>query len=157
MDGVAEKSYFLQPGFIFVSRDPYRIQTVLGSCVAVCLWDEALLFGGMNHFIHARPWAGQRNAQFGLFSVPHLLRVMIDKGARRSNLVAHVAGGAESPGLASGIGRDNAALALELLRQWTIPVGCVDVGGSRGRKVVVSNRTGELSLSVIESARGVRR
>jgi chemotaxis receptor (MCP) glutamine deamidase CheD len=31
------EKYFLHPGYIFISRNPYLIHTVLGSCVAVCL------------------------------------------------------------------------------------------------------------------------
>ncbi|MEI6986387.1 MAG: chemotaxis protein CheD, partial [Rhodospirillaceae bacterium] len=41
----------LLPGDIYCDRTPQYLGTVLGSCVAVCLWDSQLRFGGMNHYL----------------------------------------------------------------------------------------------------------
>ncbi len=50
MEGL-ENNFHLQPGEIFVSGNGTSITTLLGSCVAVCLWDEKKKIGGMNHVI----------------------------------------------------------------------------------------------------------
>jgi len=42
--------YFIKPGYIFVSAKPAIISAVLGSCVSVCIYDNKLKTGGMNHF-----------------------------------------------------------------------------------------------------------
>src|SRR5205814_10110548 len=42
---------YLQPGQLHVSAEPTVISTVLGSCVAVCLWDAERSIGGANHYL----------------------------------------------------------------------------------------------------------
>jgi chemotaxis protein CheD len=39
------------PGEYFVSSENMVIMTVLGSCIAACIWDPHLNIGGMNHFM----------------------------------------------------------------------------------------------------------
>ena len=39
------------PGEYFVSGENIVIMTVLGSCIAACLWDSRARVGGMNHFM----------------------------------------------------------------------------------------------------------
>jgi chemotaxis protein CheD len=48
--GERQRAYLL-PGQLHVSADPCQIRTILGSCVAICLWDSHLGVGGMNHFL----------------------------------------------------------------------------------------------------------
>ncbi|HON11080.1 MAG TPA: chemotaxis protein CheD, partial [Chitinispirillaceae bacterium] len=52
MEFVHRETYYLHPGYIYISRQQETIQTVLGSCVAVCLWDQSQKCGGMNHFLY---------------------------------------------------------------------------------------------------------
>ena len=40
--------HFLYPAELYVSKTPYQINTILGSCVAVCLFDPVTKIGGMN-------------------------------------------------------------------------------------------------------------
>src|SRR5689334_18231371 len=42
---------FIMVGEVYVSRRPANLITVLGSCVAVCLWSAEMKLGGMNHFL----------------------------------------------------------------------------------------------------------
>ena len=39
------------PGQYYAGAGHGSISTVLGSCVATCLWDPVLRIGGMNHFM----------------------------------------------------------------------------------------------------------
>src|SRR5882724_7584613 len=48
--GERQRAYLL-PGQLHVSADPCQIRTILGSCVAICLWDSHQHIGGMNHFL----------------------------------------------------------------------------------------------------------
>ncbi len=142
-------SYYLQPGYIFVSRKPSTVRTVLGSCVSVCLWDRKMRWGGMNHYIYSRPWSGQRNAQFGAISIPYMIKMVMDQGSSKADLAAHVVGGAQNPHLAKEIGKDNVKVALEVLEKWSIPVFIKDTGGERGRKAVFNTGTGDLSVQIM--------
>ena len=49
------------PGEYFVSTEDILITTVLGSCIAACIWDAKARAGGMNHFmLPERPRASRR-------------------------------------------------------------------------------------------------
>lgn len=45
------KKITLNIGDIVVTREPFLLETTLGSCVAVCLWDKELKIAGMNHYM----------------------------------------------------------------------------------------------------------
>lgn len=149
----AERRFFLQPGQIFVSDEPYRVFTVLGSCVAVCVWDAVRGFGGMSHQIYPRAQDGRGGSAFGAQAVPHLLRLLGEMGARREDLRAHVVGGGTNPLLDSRIGEENAALAEAILTTARIAVVSRDVGGQLGRKVAFATFSGEIAVYKIERIR----
>lgn len=138
------KQYFLQPGFIYVSKENYLINTVLGSCISVCIWDCKLNFGGMNHYIYSRDKHGERNAKFGDVSIPYLIKLMRDYGAEIENLRAHVVGGGFNPELGCKIGNENSEIALEILKAYNIIVVTKDLGEATGRKVIFNNFNGEI-------------
>ncbi|MBD3322861.1 MAG: hypothetical protein GF350_17310 [Chitinivibrionales bacterium] len=41
-------TYNLETGYVFIADNGTIIRTVLGSCVAVCLWDSARMAGGLD-------------------------------------------------------------------------------------------------------------
>lgn len=43
------KNIHLQPGDYFWGDENYRIKTLLGSCVAICVWHPTRKIGGMSH------------------------------------------------------------------------------------------------------------
>lgn len=147
------KNFYLQPGFIFVSQEPYFIHTVLGSCVSVCLWDSINRFGGMNHYIYSSCNNGEPNGRYGDVSLPHLLKLMTDMGAKKINLRAHLIGGARNVQLNSLVGDDNIVLAEKWLKKNRIQVVTKDVGGESGRKVVFHNQSGEIYVYRVEQVR----
>ena len=138
------ESYFLQPGYIYANREAVFLNTVLGSCVAVALWDRKLQFGGMCHFIYPVQGKNSRNAQYGDVSIPYLVHLMRDLGSKKSDLMAHVVGGGVNPDFNSYIGEKNAKLAEEILKKLQIDITTLDVGGSVGKKTSFNTLTGEL-------------
>jgi chemotaxis protein CheD len=138
--------HFLYPGTIFAEPQQYQISTVLGSCVAVCLWDHVARMGGMNH-IMLPFWNGEGLAtpKYGNIAMERLLAKVLAIGCRRDCLVAKVFGGANVSGTGLEvymIGDRNITLALEMLEEFRIPVVAKDVGGRVGRKVVMNSETG---------------
>ncbi len=140
------KTYFLQPGYIFASQELHLIHIVLGSCVAVCLWDSNKKFSGACHFIYPTAIHGETNGKFGELAIPHLLRLMQDLGSDLSHLKAHVIGGAHNVNLNSAIGTDNIAIAERTLAKYHIKVVTKEVGGTYGRKVVYNTMTGKVFI-----------
>jgi chemotaxis protein CheD len=138
-DTGARPQVYLHAGQLAVAAEPTAIVTVLGSCVAVCLWDPATRVAGVNHFLLPHHVERERSARFGNVAVPQLVDAVVRAGATRSGLVAKVFGGACVLGAirrARRLGDENVALALHLLDEARIPVLDRDVGGERGRKLV---------------------
>ncbi len=149
----SERKFFLQAGQIFVSDEPYRIFTVLGSCVAVCVWDLERGFGGMSHHIYPRAPRGRGGSAFGAQAVPHLLRLLLDLGSRRENLRAHLVGGGAHPRMGGDVGQENVDVAEGVLARQRIALVSRDVGGPMGRKVAFSTFSGEIAVYKIERIR----
>jgi chemotaxis protein CheD len=150
---------YLHPGQAFVSAEPAVLSTILGSCVAVCLWDSSLRAGGMNHFLLPTPMGPEPDApRFGSAAVPLLLERMYALGARRSTLQAKVFGGAWLSDAFQGgddhLGRRNADIALRLLRAEGIAVVAEDLGGRRGRKVLFDTHEGTAWVRLVGERRG---
>ncbi len=81
-------------GEVFVSEKPTWISTVLGSCVAVCLYDEEVRIGGMNHFMLPTPNDDTVICnRYGIHSMELLINSLMKKGADRRRLKAKVFGG----------------------------------------------------------------
>ena len=150
---VDSKNYFLQPGYIFVSQDLHLVHIVLGSCVAVCLWDSQKNFGGACHFIYPTAKVGQTNGKIGELAIPHLIRMMQDLGADLSHLRAHVIGGASRIDFNSTIGTDNAAFVGATFDKLHIKVVTKEVGGTYGRKVIYNTMTGKIFVYQTEDIR----
>ncbi len=131
---------YLHAGQLVVAAQPTAITTVLGSCVAVCLYDPKMRVGGVNHFLLPHHVERERSARFGNVAVPALVDEVLRAGASRSAIVAKVFGGASVLGTAGrrsrNLGEENAILALRLLADLRIPILDADLGGARGRKLV---------------------
>ncbi|MHB8120854.1 MAG: chemotaxis protein CheD [Desulfuromonadaceae bacterium] len=138
--------HFLFPGTIFADPLEYQISTVLGSCVAVCLWDHVARRGGMNHMMLPL-WNGEGLAtpKYGNIAMEKLLSKMLSVGCHREHLVAKIFGGANVSGTGLEvfmIGDRNVTLALQMLEEFRIPVVAKDVGGQVGRKIIMNSETG---------------
>lgn len=149
--------YFLKPGYIYISRTPTLISTVLGSCVAICLWDRKREYGGMNHFLY--PLAREpreATARFGNVAVKALFRLLIEEGSREKDLEAQIFGGAclsDSPRETMEISEKNVLIGREVLVRNKIPIVSEDVGGSKGRKLVYNTLTNEVVVLRVERLR----
>lgn len=141
---------YLFPAEIFVSSEPTMVSTVLGSCVAVCLWDFRFAIGGMNHYLLPL-WNGDGLAtpKYGNIAIRQLLAKVIAKGAERRNVQAKIFGGAamwsNSDGLFA-IGLRNIELAQQQLQELQIPVVASDVGGTLSRKIFFNTGDGSVLL-----------
>ena len=140
------RKHFLFPGTIFAEPLEYQVSTVLGSCVAVCLWDKLARKGGMNHMMLPL-WNGEGLAtpKYGNIAMEKLLAKVLHIGCRRENLIAKVFGGANVTGTGVEvfmIGERNIILSMEMLEEFRIPVVAKDVGGRVGRKIIMNTETG---------------
>ena len=137
---------YLYPGTIIISAVPCQITTVLGTCVAVCLWDADRQAGGINHYILPL-WDGRGLAtpRFGDIAIARLLEGMARVGCHPESLTAKLFGGKICLGVYDTGGR-NVELAREQLQAAGITVAAEDVGGNFGRRVAFDTTTGVVRL-----------
>lgn len=139
----APVSVYLHPGQIYTAAHAALVSTVLGSCVAVCLWDPVARVGGMNHYLLP---AG-KGPRYGSDAMPQLIEEMTAKGAFVARMVAKVFGGAcviaGFTGPRKAIGPQNVEAAMTFLNAHSIPVRGEQTEGRRGRKLLFHTGTGK--------------
>lgn len=143
-------STFIHVGQIHIDYAPQAISTVLGSCVAVCLYDEKLGLGGMNHYLLPF-WNGNglQSPKFGNISIPKMIEQMIAKGSTPKTLEAKIFGGASmniGGSEAMMIGEKNVLVAREILKEYRIPIVAEDIGGQNGRKIQFNLERGKVLM-----------
>jgi len=153
------KKHFLIEGTIFVSNKECNVTTILGSCVAVCLWDPILKIGGMNHYLLAL-WNGDGLAtpRYGNIAIPKLINKIMTLGSSKNNLRAKVFGGANVLSISNngvrGAGWSNIILAEEMLKEEGIPIIASDLGGNYGRKIRFNTKDGVVMLKRLRTQIG---
>ncbi len=141
---------FIHVGEIFIGVRPTEISTILGSCVAVCLYDKVQQIGGMNHYL-VPLWNenGLQSPKYGNISIPRLIESMINIGCNPLNMEAKIFGGANVIDVRQEemmIGRKNIIIAKEILTEHRIPITAHDVGGTQGRRIMMRSDTGKILL-----------
>lgn len=139
----------VQPGAWSVESEK-PLSTLLGSCVAVCLFDPALKIGGINHFMlpeMGRSKYGDVDSLLsGNFAMEALLNALLGRGARKPRLQAKAFGGGtiiDSNASAPNIGMRNASFAKEWLQREGIPLLSSDFLGPWSRKIIFLPFNGE--------------
>ncbi|PLX10421.1 MAG: chemotaxis protein CheD [Marinilabiliales bacterium] len=146
--------FFLLPGAIKVSKRPMEITTLLGSCVAVCLWDKKLHYGGINHYLMPF-WNGNGLAspKYGNIAIERLINNMVLMGCDQNDIVAKVFGGASmlnSSENSFSIGSRNIEFQKEELKNYRIKTIASSLGGVLGRKIVFNTETGLIKMKYIK-------
>lgn len=152
MDGTAVRKIQVCGGDVRVSESERDIfSTVLGSCIAACIYDPVAGIGGMNHFLLPHSHRDGQNARYGDDSMPRLLKQLQHRGALRQRLVARVYGGARILACEKDIGQMNIEFADNFLRENQIPIIACDVGGQTARWVDFHPVTGRAFVRVPSS------
>ena len=145
----------LRIGEYYASNESEVIHTVLGSCVAVCLFDPYSQTGGMNHILlpgKADMRVFDNSARYGINAMELLINNLMELGAKRIRLKAKVFGGAHVISTISeknGMGPKNVEFVEEFLKCESIEILASDVGGVESRKIFFFTDTGEVLLKRI--------
>lgn len=135
----------MMPNRIHVIQGEYHVArgdaalsmtTVLGSCIAVSMFDPQARAGGMNHFLLAQgSGANAASASYGVNAMELLINGLLKLGAERSRLRAHVHGGARMIAGLSDVGAKNVDFARRFLRDEGIAIATQSTGGTSARRV----------------------
>lgn len=143
------KRHFIYPGEYVATAEPMVLSTLLGSCVAVCLFDPVARVMGMNHFLlpmrhpaSQEPLLATEAGRYGVWAMEILINELLKRGARRERLRAKAFGGANVLN-GHGVGREsrfnigaaNVRFVRDFLERDGIPLIAHDLGGDYGRQI----------------------
>jgi len=150
---------YLKPSEIHITKTPSIVETVLGSCVSVTMFDRT---SGVSMICHCLlpqcknevPCEG--DCSEGFKYVDCSIRRMIAKYAsydiKLSNIEVKVFGGADMFNAKANsanniaIGKQNIETALKIIKRGNLNLIASDVGGTEGRKIYFNTHTGEVHL-----------
>ncbi len=132
------------PGEYFVTDENLMLITVLGSCIAACLWDSRAGVGGMNHFMLPEGDSTDVSGRYGSYAMELLINDMMKLGARREFMQAKIFGGAQviQSFTNMNVGERNTQFVRDYLRTERIPIVSEDVLDVYPRKLVFFGTTG---------------
>jgi chemotaxis protein CheD len=147
-------TYYLYPSALFADNRPHEVITILGTCVAVCLYDPVLKIGGINHYMLPF-WNGEGlpSPKYGNIAIEKLQEKMICLGSQKKDLQAKIFGGLGKSTTANvlNIGQRNCKLAKVMLKQMQIPIVASHLGGDLARKLKFYTHTGEVHMKFVKS------
>ncbi len=151
---MSKGTHYLYPAAMFSSTDPHIVTTLLGSCVAVCLFDPVKKIGGINHYMLPF-WNGEGLAspKYGNIAIDKLIEKMLSYGSVKSHLVAKVFGGGEVIETEAGlfhIGERNIQIALDMLKEHRINIVASSLGGKLGRRIQFDTEEGSVLMKFIQ-------
>ena len=150
----------LPMGGVFASGTPLKITTLLGSCVAACLYDPGAKIGGMNHILlPGSMQAGDDGlaTRYGVHAMDLLINRIMKLGGSKQNLRAKVFGGAKMLAFAPGlidIAAMNSEFILEFLKRERIPLAAYSLGGTSAVTVCFEPTTGRAQIRRIPRQEG---
>jgi chemotaxis protein CheD len=135
-----------------VVGEPDKIRTVLGSCVGIALFDRVARIGGLAHVMLPSSAHGHGDrGKFADTAVDWLLEDLLKAGASKQRLAAKISGGASMFGgnVDNGIGEKNVVAVRQRLAHHSIRLLAEDVGGQKGRKMMLDPATGNVEVQII--------
>lgn len=150
------RTIYIMPGEMMAVAEQVHLKTILGSCIAVALFDGDVRVGGLNHFLLPHASSDTPAADYGRYgntSIPLLIRRIIKLGGRKDKLHARlIGGGAVVKDLVGEfrVGDANIDLAREMLDAARIRVVQEVVGGTGGRHLTFDTKTFTINVREIK-------
>lgn len=150
-------------GQVDLTRPPNRLQAVLGSCIALVIYDPTEKLAGMAHILLPNSQGRPTSALPGKYA-DQAVRCLLDGldkyGGKRVRYRAKMAGGAHMFAKSlqkkdGDVGGLNVAAVQSALADAGITVLAKDVGGAQGRKVEFSAQTAEFVVEDFAARRQI--
>jgi chemotaxis protein CheD len=133
-----------------LAREPTRLTTILGSCVAVTLYSPRRRQGMLSHVVLPQSKGSTSNpAKFADTAVPHMLSALKSQGVEPREITAKLVGGAcmFGKGICAQIGESNIQAVVQALEAAGIRIAGRDVGGYSGRRICFDPATGCITVT----------
>lgn len=153
--GVARERrlHVIQGGNAVSAEADVCLTTILGSCVAACMWDPVAGVGGMNHFLlPSAPDGASTDKRYGVQAMELLINALLARGARRDRLRAKVFGGGRMNTGMADIGARNASFVRKFLRDEDISIEGESLGGDGARRIQFWPATGRARQHIVDAS-----
>ncbi|MCE1246481.1 MAG: chemotaxis protein CheD [Firmicutes bacterium] len=148
----------LKPGELVITKKPTLAVTVLGSCVSAIMYCARVQIGAMCHGV--LPEDNGRSPEDEYFryvdnSLHYMIEALTKMGISITEIDVKLFGGAnrllpDSDRVqAINVGRRNAEIALDIVRNRGMNLSAYDLGGNQGRKVIFYTHTGKVLMKKI--------
>ncbi len=143
---------FLKPGEVIISARPILVSTVLGSCVTVTMYSHKKGVGAICHAMLPNNLKQESNHLLYVdTAVRYLHCKMIEYGAGTELIIklfggAQVLAGRHATRNRRSVGEQNIFQAKKTLEQLDLVIATTDIGGTLGRKLFFSIKTGDVYL-----------
>ena len=154
--GVERLEMTVQVGQFYASREPCMITTVVGSCIALALWDPHARVGGLTHFVVPPLDDAEEVTRFGAQAMDLLVCAMMKAGGDRLQLRATVVGAARLLTIDEGDGsvaRRTLRFIRDFIRRDGFPVTSEDTGGDAPRRLSFETDTGRATVRPVKPTR----
>lgn len=149
-----KKIFFVSIGNAIFRKAPDLISCKgLGSCVAVCLYDEIKKKGCMIHILLPFGQDESRPFFYANLGIAKALERCVKFGMRKERIWAKVVGGAcvfSHADENNSIGMKNVLETKKWLKFFNIPIISEDTGGRSGRNLVFDLETGEVEIFTLK-------
>jgi chemotaxis protein CheD len=132
------------------AREPARLTTILGSCVAVTLYSSRRRLGMLSHVVLPQAKGSLSNpAKFADTAVPYMLATLKTQGVETRELTAKLVGGSHmfGNGTCAQIGASNVQAVVQSLEDAKILIVGRDVSGTSGRRICFDLATGSITIT----------
>jgi chemotaxis protein CheD len=143
---------FLKPGEMYFGETPALVTTVLGSCVAIILYNRRFRLGAVCHSMLPAGTCDDEGFKYLNCAIHEMLDRFLARGIGSTEIEAKLFGGGDvlmtkgGNGSNKTVGRQNIETALELVKREGLKLTSCDLGGGSGRKILFYTDTGEVLL-----------
>jgi chemotaxis protein CheD len=166
VSAIRAKKIVLHPGDYEIKRPPVVLSTLLGSCVAVCMYDPPSQILGMNHFLlpvrrHLPDTQvlSSDGGRYGIHAMELLINGLLQQGAHRTRLKAKAFGGGNVLGVCKNrrqgfecVSMSNVRFVQEFLQHVGIPLVAADLGGTWARQIYFTGEDFSVYVRKISSS-----
>jgi chemotaxis protein CheD len=153
---------FLQPGEIHFSETSAQVTTILGSCLAVTMWEPNLKIGAICHALlpscpNSEKCSRECPDQFKYVecTIAWMIEKFQERAIKRSTIECKVFGGGDMfpPSVEDekrlSVGKQNVKMALRILKMEGLRVVAQDLEGTIGRKIIFNSENGQVLMKRI--------
>ena len=138
-------------GGLHVGKEPQILDTVLGSCIAACLYDPVAGVGGMNHFMlpEGIDPGNPTSTRYGVNAMELLIGELMKLGGERKRFQAKIFGGGHVLNIREsldGVPQRNIDFTRQFLAAEQISIVKEDVGGYHPRRILFYTHTGRVFM-----------